>query len=311
MHNRTLRATLVVAFAVAAYSLALRGAPAVAQAPPPKPKISVSYNETAEKVITLVGIEVPSIPGFACDIWCYEQAFDNRQRGEAEMRDDGSMILTHTRGDTTVTTHVVPGVIGAGDDGAAMAYADFNIVIKGNSPESVRGITSLNPCWQMRRAEGFSSDDKFVENFVNQCFIFTEKGFTMLGDTTRFPDTRRPADDRRNSPPWVQNYYPAWRQHPGQPEAFWGISTDQPIYSLVGEVSRDGKYLTAFGCLQTNQLGQGWHDCLHISPNLRVEYDEATNETRSHWRMYFMENDPDRLLRMYLVDLKPEPPPTP
>jgi hypothetical protein len=311
MTCRAMGPFLIAALVIAVSVYGGKGAVAVAQPVPPKPKINVSHNETAEKVITLVGIEVPTIPGFACDIWCYEQEFDNRQRGEAEMQDDGSMILTHTRGDTTVKTHVVPGIIAAGDDGPAVAYADFNITVSGETPDDVRRITSLNPCWQMRRAEGFSSDEKFVESFVNQCFIFTEKGFTMLGDTTRFPDTRKPDDDERNSPPWVQNYCPAWRQHPGQPEAFWGLSTDQPIYSLVGEVSRDGKYITAFGCRQTNQLGQGWHDCLHISPNLRIEYDETTNETKSHWRMYFMENDPDRLLRVYLADLKPEPPPVP
>ncbi len=290
------------------YLTAQKGDPAVAQALLPKPKITVSYNERPDKVITLVGIEVPSVPGFACDVWCYEQGFDNRQRGEAEPQPDGSMILTHTRGDTTVKTHIVPGVMPAGDGGPAMAYADFNITVSGKTKDDVMAVTSLNPCWQMRRAEGFSSDGEFVENFVNQCFVFTEKGFTLLKETTRFPDTRKPADDERNSPPWVQNYLPVWRRHKGQPEAFWGTSTDRPIYSLVGEVSRDGKYLTAFGCLQTNQLGQGWHDCLHISPNLRGEYDEGANEIRSHWRMYFMENDPDRLLRLYLADFKLEPP---
>ena len=302
-------AILAGAFAAVAYVHTGKGDLAVAQPLPPKPKITVSHQDTPEKVLTLVGIEVPSIPEFACDVWCYEQAFDNRQRGEAEMQTDGSMILTHTRGDTRVTTQIVPDVIPASDDGPAIAYADFNITVSGKTRDDVTAVGSLNPCWQMRRAEGFSSNGEFVENFVNQCFIFTEKGFTMLGETTRFPDTRRPPDDERNSPPWVQNYYPAWRPHPGQPKAFWGISTDRFIYSLVGEVSRDRKHLVAFGCRRSNLLGQGWHDCLHISPDMREEYAAAANQINSRWRMYFMENDSARLLRLYLADMKPEPPP--
>jgi hypothetical protein len=283
-----------------------KGACAVSRALAWGPKISVTHKDLGPKVQTLVGIEVPTIPGFACDVWCYEQAFDNRERGEAKPQPDGSMILTHTRGDTTVTTHVVPGFASYPGEWGGTPCADFNITVTGKTKDDVLAITSLNPCWQLRRAKGFSSDGKFVENFVNQCFIFTEKGFTLLKETTRFPDTRRPADDERNSPPWVQNYYPVWRRHPGQPEGFWGLSTDRPIYSLIGEVSRDGRYLTAFGCRRSALLGQGWHDCLHISPDMRDDYDEAANRITSRWRMYFMENDPARLLGQYVADMRPE-----
>ncbi|MFH1919771.1 MAG: hypothetical protein ABIP48_07810 [Planctomycetota bacterium] len=123
-----------------------------------------------------------------------------------------------------------------------------------------------------------------------------------MKDTQRFPDTRRPATHKTNSPPWVQNYIPAWREHPGQPKAFWGNSTDQPVYSIVGEVSRDMKYLAAWGCKRSSLIGQGWHDCLHIGADLLLDYDESANRTVSHFKMYFMEFDPEKLLRQYKED---------
>jgi hypothetical protein len=299
---------VIVASLILLCAASRRGDLAMAQPAPPKPKLSIKYDETPEKVLPLLGIEVPTIPGFACDIWCYEQAFDNRQRGETEMQADGSMILTHKLGPTTVRSHIVPGIIDASDAGGVVAYVDFFITISGGTAEQVREISSLNACWQMRRAEGFKSEGDYVKDFANQCFMFTEKGLTMLSETTRFPDTRRPLDDRVNTPPWVQNYPPVWLRHRGQSPGSRGIGVDRPIYTLAGEISRDGRHLVAWGCRSGSRVGQVWHDCLHLSPNVREEYDEAANVMRARWRFYFMENDPDRLLRMYLADIKPTPP---
>lgn len=299
---------LTAALTIPLWTEVQKGNLAIAQAPPPKPKISVSYEDRPDKVITLVGIAVPIIPDFECDVWCYESEFDNKGRGEAEAQPDDSMILTHTRGPTTVKTHIVPGIIPASDAGSAVAYVDFFITVSGKTKDDIMALTTVNPCWQMKRAPGFRSEDDYVKDFANQCFMFTEKGLTMLSETTRFPDTRKPLDDRVNTPPWVQNYPPVWLRHPGQRPNSRGIGVDRPIYTLAGEISRDGKYLVAMGCRRGSRVGQVWHDCLHLSPDLRDEYDEAANELRARWRMYFMGNDPDRLLRMYLADIKPPVP---
>lgn len=48
------------------------------------------------------------------------------------------------------------------------------------------------------------------------------------------------------------------------------------------------KYLAAWGCRRSNNIGQGWHDCLHIGPDLRLDYDEKANRTVSHFKMYFL-----------------------
>jgi len=97
-------------------------------------------------------------------------------------------------------------------------------------------------------------------------------------------------------------YVPVWRKHPGQPKAFWGNSTDQPVHSIVGIVSRDGRYLAAWGCRRSTRLCQGWHDCLHLGPDMSGDYDPDTNRTVSRLKMYFMENDPDKLLERYKGD---------
>ena len=256
-----------------------------------KPTIKVEHEKHGDRVFTMVRIAVPTIPNFECDVWCYEDALG---QGEGIPQPDGSMVVRHQHPKgADVETKLVP------SPGAVDGY----VTVTGSTPAAVRAIGSVNGCWQLRRAPGFRSlKGQFVESFVNQCFIYTARGFTFLKDTQRFPDTRRPATDKTNSPPWVQNYIPVWRKHPGQPTAFWGNSTEQPIYSIVGEVSRDKKYLAAWGCKRSKNIGQGWHDCLHIGPDLRLDYDETTNQTVSHFRMYFMEFDPEKLLRQYKAD---------
>lgn len=256
-----------------------------------KPTITVEQEKHGDRVFTMVRIAVPTIPDFECDVWCYEDALG---QGEGAPQPDGTMLVRHRHPKgAQVETKLVP------SEGAV----DWYVTVTGPTPESVKAVTSVNGCWQLRRAPGFQSlKDRFVESFVNQCFIYTDRGFTFLKDTERFPDTRRPATHKTNSPPWVQIYVPAWRKHPGQPKAFWGNSTDQPVYSIVGEASRDGKYLAAWGCKRSNSIGQGWHDCLHIGPDLRPDYDEETNKTVSHFKMYFMEFDPQKLLEQYKKD---------
>lgn len=255
------------------------------------PTIKVEQEKKGDQVFTMVRIAVPTIPDFECDVWCYEGALG---RGEAELRPDGSTVLTHRHPQgATVQTKLVPSV----------GAVDWYVTVTGPTPDAVRAVRGVNGCWQFRRTVGFQSlKDQFVESFVNQCFIYTADGFTWLKDTQRFPDTRLPATHKFNSPPWVQWYIPVWREHPGQPKAFWGNSTDQPICSIVGEASRDMKYLAAWGCKRSRVIGQGWHDCLHIGADLRLDYDEKTNRTVSHFKMYFMEFDPENLLRQYKED---------
>ena len=270
--------------------------PTVPDQPQFIPQLSVEQRPgSGDRIFTMAQIAIPEMDDFKCEIWCYEDRFGT---GEAEMQDDGSLLLTHTHEQVTLKTHLVP------EPGALI----FNIEASGPDPEQVKKVRSVNPCWQLRKSEAFGNRGDFYEDFVSRCFIYTVRGFTLMKDTTRFPDTRRPADDKVNVNPWVQVYLPIWRRHGGQPEAFWGSSTDRPIYSIIGCVSRDGKYLTGFGWPKSSALSQGWHDCLHEGPDFSAFYDAETNRVVSHGKLYFMQNDPDALLEKYLEDFpQPEP----
>jgi hypothetical protein len=241
---------------------------------------------------SLARITPHAIPGAVCDLWCYEDKFG---LGDARALPDGGLEFTHRSArlaDVQLTTVLTPGV-----DSVAI-----RLTVTGPDAESLQGVRRVNACWQFRRSSSFGNRGHYVQDFVSRCFVHTDAGITRLTDTRRHPDTRRPADDPRNSPPWVQRYVPAWEDHPGQPAASWGNSDDRPTRSLVGVVSRDGRHLAAWGCRRCVGMGQGWHDCLHLLPDMSRDLDGATNRIETVARMYFLPNDPDALLARYAED---------
>jgi len=257
--------------------------------------IEVVQEQWGKTTLTLARLTVFDIPDLMCNIWCYEDKFGV---GEPHAQADGSVMLKHRHGDNPkieLTTHLIP----------SADTVESVVTVTGPDESAVRSVRTVNACWQFRNSESFGNRGHFVRDFVNRCFIYIDRGFVRMTETERFPDTRRPATHEYNSPPWVQNYYPVWEKHPGQPEAGWGVSSDRPIYSLVGCVSRDGKHLAAWGCYQCLHIGQGWHDCLHLLPDLRLDYDEKTNRIVSRCKYYFVENDPDGLLKRYRQDFAP------
>lgn len=261
------------------------------------PVLSWENRPQGERTFTMAQIAIPAMDDFRCEIWCYEMGDG---AGEGEVLEDGRLVLRHTMGGLRVTTTLTP------EPGAVR----FRVEATGDDPEAVRRFRSVNACWQLHASEAFGNRGNFFADFVSRCFIFTLRGPTFMGETNRFPDTRwdrYTTTPERNDPPWVQVYVPIWREHPGQPQAFWGNSTDRPIHSLIGCVSRDGRWLTAWGWPRCSALSQGWHDCLHASPDFSGCYDEAANTVACEGRLYFMANDPEALLARYLADFPQEP----
>jgi len=130
-----------------------------------------------------------------------------------------------------------------------------------------------------------------------------DRGLTLLKDTSRVPGTRgRPGDKADLPESWIQEYYPTWREHPGQASGQRGRSLDRPVYPLVGCVSRDDKYLTAFAWPEARSLYQVWHDCMHPRPAVSESYDATTNSIVSWGRIYFMANDLGALLDAFHRD---------
>ncbi len=288
----------VMLCAAGAPVLAQEEAEATVDAAEPTPVLSWENRVQGDRTFTMARIAIPAMDDFVCEIWCYEMG--EAGVGEGEMLDDGTLVLHHTMGGAVVTTSLTP------EPGAVR----FRVEATGDDAEAVRRLGSVNACWQLHASEAFGNRSDFFEDFVSRCFIFTLRGLTLMGETNRFPDTRwdryRTAPER-NDPPWVQVYVPVWRRHGGQPEAFWGYSTDRPIYSLIGCISRDDRWLTAWGWPTCSALSQGWHDCLHATPDFAGCYDEATNTITCEGRLYFMANDPEALLARYLADFPQQP----
>ena len=264
------------------------------------PKMIVAANNPDPKTLPTLGVwqrdqeilvsaAFPNVPNFRCDSWCYESAVDfvgavALDRGRIELRhrlrDQPQVILV-----TTVTPE--PGAV----EIAARAQLE-----KGAAGELPGSLLTPNLCWQLRRAPGFASAPEPFPEFVKRCFIFTEKGRTFLGETTRRKIPCRPADDPYNNPPWVQMYVGVWQQAPqAGPDSWADYSPDRYTSTVIGAVSRDGKYLAALANDSAPSMCQAWHDCMHNNPQwLPAEAPPAERVWRL--KIYVMKNDSTALL---------------
>jgi hypothetical protein len=251
-----------------------------------KPRVSCVEDQGG----VLVAAEVPGAAGLRCDIWCYE---DQLGQPVSRKTDGESVVLTHRLNEATVVSRFVPV-----DDGL-----EILVEVSGPKLAAVKAVASLNPCCQFRRSEAFKNQGDYVKDFVARCFVILDDGMRMLKDTRRVPGTRKGKDDKANLPePWIQEYDPSWRKHPGQVRGERGRSLDRPVYPLIGCVSRDGKYLAAIAWPETRSLGQVWHDCLHPRPAIAESFDGRTGRIMSRGRLYFLPNDEAALLSAFRRD---------
>ncbi len=252
----------------------------------------LGYSE--QKGNTLVNIRVPAMEGMECEMWCYEQ--ENMNAAVEHHRENtDTLVLLHKNGKSTITSRFVP----------STGAVDIYVTVTGPTEEDVLSVGGLNPCWQFEKSSTFSSADreKYVEDFVARCFVILDSGLTLMKDTRRIPGTRERKDDKANLPnPWIQEYIPIWRRHPGQTKGQRGRSPDRPVYPIIGCTSRDGKHLAAIAWPETMSLGQVWHHCVHPRPRIVESYDRESNEIRSRARIYFMENDGEKLIAAFRRD---------
>ncbi len=236
----------------------------------------VGYVE--EEKASMVTVVVPNAPGLGCELWCYE---DQLGKAEAFHQEGDRLVLTHRLNQAVVVSRFVPH-----DDGL-----ELMVEVSGPTAEAVRSVGSLNPCYQFRRSEAFKNQGDYVDDFVSRCFVFLEGGLTRLNDTRRVPGTRRKISKANLPEPWIQEYFPIWRKHPGQIPGRRGYSLDRPVAPIIGCVSRDGRYLAAIAWPEARSLGQVWHDCLHPRPAIGESYDGRRNRIVSRGRIYFLPND--------------------
>ena len=261
----------------------------------PNPEVLPSLGAWQRDKLILVGARFPNVPDFTCDSWCYESPVDflgarPLEGGRLELRhrlqDDPRVVLV-----TTVTPE--PGAV------EFLAKAELAEGATGELPTS---LLVPNLCWQLIRAPAFASAPEPYPEFVKRCFIFTQRGMTFLGGTTRRKIPCRAQDDRYNNPPWVQMYLIEGQPQPEVLPTSWSdYSPDRYTVPVIGAVSRDGKWLTALANDSATMMAQAWHDCLHNNPPW-LPADAPPGERVWRVKIYVMENDSEALLQRVAQD---------
>ena len=137
------------------------------------------------------------------------------------------------------------------------------------------------------RVAGFTGRDQ--QSFVDRSFIFTEHGRTWLRDTGRTVPARYlggqvfpmpgVADVEANPRP---------------------IAQTRPVNGLIGCVSADDRWILATASDRTHELFEGVYVCLHSDPHVGGLQPGEQRVVRA--KIYFMPNDPKRLLARYRRD---------
>jgi hypothetical protein len=160
---------------------------------------------------------------------------------------------------------------------------DFRLRVENHGP-AFADAQWFQPCMRVDRFTG-----RKQSNYVDRCFIFTERGLTMLDHTRRTEEAIYRGG---------QVYVPAGINHDDvNPRP---ISPDVPVNGLIGCVSADGQWLLATAFDQTQELFQGVIVCVHNDPRLGGLKPGEVKEL--HGKLYFLKNDPAALLKRYERD---------
>ncbi|MBI2928729.1 MAG: hypothetical protein HYY24_23955 [Verrucomicrobia bacterium] len=245
--------------------------------------------------LTMVATTFPNVPGLTCDSWCYESEVDFLA---ARGLDGGRLELRHrlrASPHMLLVTTVTP-------EPGAVEFAARLVLENERAGEWPAQPPFVNLCWQLRRAPTFTSALEPYPEFIKRCFIFTERGRTFLHETTRRRIPVRAPDDRYNNPPWVQMYVGTWQDVPVAATNSWAdYSPDRYTTTVIGTISRDGKYLAALANDSATMMAQAWHDCLHNNPQWQPA-DAPLSERTWRLKIYAMANDPSALLARVAKD---------
>lgn len=256
--------------------------------------LSQDRNPAAPSDLTLrweknvLRIRSSRMPGEQLEIW-YLEAFCKR----------GS---THREWRQTVIPHVTR-LIHAAEDGKALELesgvdgrvqvrhqiraapdgVDFRLTLKNLTAEAV-DIEWAQPCVRVSRFTGLGQED-----YIRKCFLFTQNGFTMLDRTRRTEEALY-----RGGQVYVPDTINLEDVNPRP------ISPDVPANRLIGCFSADSKYLLATAWEPTQELFQGVIVCIHN--DFRIGGLAARETKQVHGKLYFLENDIQKLLKQYRED---------
>jgi len=142
----------------------------------------------------------------------------------------------------------------------------------------------FEPCIHVDRFTG-----RQQTNYIERCFIFTADGLTMLDQLARNEEALYRGG---------QVYVPSGINHDDvNPRP---ISPVTPANGLIGCISSDNQYLLATAWDKTQHLFQGVIVCIHSDPHVGGLKPHETKKLRG--KIYFMKNDPAKLLQQYQRD---------
>ena len=158
---------------------------------------------------------------------------------------------------------------------------DFELKNSGDEPVDLEWF---EPCIHVDRFTGRNQT-----NYVERCFIFTERGLTTLDQLPRNEEALYRGG---------QVYVPKGINHDDvNPRP---ISPVTPANGLIGCFSADNQFLLATAWDQTQHLFQGVIVCIHSDPHAGGLKAHESKKLRG--KIYLMKNDPAKLLKEYQRD---------
>ena len=237
----------------------------------------------------LLTITGGQIPGGTLNIW-YLEAFC---RSGSTQRDWRQTVLPHktsfisaSRDGTRLRflTRVQPSVEVLHEVRAGKDELEFSFKLTNNGNEAVDLNWFQPACIRVDRFTGRNQS-----NFIARSFIFTERGLTTLGQTTRREDALY-----RGGQVYVPKAISLDDVNPRP------ISADQPVNGLIGCFSDDDRWLLATASDRTHELFEGVYVCLHSDPHIGGLTPGETKKVRS--KLYLLKNDVKALLKRYERD---------
>ncbi len=153
-----------------------------------------------------------------------------------------------------------------------------------NTGDKPLDLEWFEPCIHVDRFTGRNQT-----NYFERCFIFTERGLTMLNQLPRNEEALYHGG---------QVYVPKGINHEDvNPRP---ISPVTPANGLIGWFSANNQYVLATAWDHTQHLFQGVIVCIHSDPHVGGLKAHETRKLRGE--IYFMKNDPAKLLKRYQQD---------
>lgn len=244
---------------------------------------------TASWTNNLLTLAHPRLPGGSIPVY-YLEAF---LRSGANQRDWRQSVLRHTTALVAADpkgrwlkfrTQVDPSVEVLHEVRARADEVEFRFSLHNRATQPV-DLQWFQPA--CIRVDAFTGRDQ--ASFVDRSFIYTRGGRTWLRDTARTTPARYLGGQ----------VFPM----PGIPDAEANprpIAGERPVHGLIGCVSADDRWVLATASDRTHELFEGVYVCLHSDPHVGGLQPGERRTVRA--KLYFLPNDPDRLLARYRRD---------